>query len=298
MPPRVVTVVLNWNNAADTLACLDSLAQVEYPSHVVLVVDNGSTDGSAERIRAAWPGIEVIESGANLGYAGGNNLGIRHALAMGADYVCVLNNDVLVEPGFLAPLVDAAEADPQVALAGPKVLQRGTPGSLQSTGMISRRPGQWRARGHGEVDRGQYDIAQDMEVLSGSALLVRCAALEDIGLLDERFFLYEEDVDWCLRARERGYRNRYVPASRVYHPDSGAETRMARTTYYLNRNRHLLHRKHRLGLWAKVLLYVHQLYWLVRWTWGPERRTKRALRDAMWLALRHGLQGRFGPLVQ
>ncbi len=162
--------------------------------------------------------------------------------------------------------------------------------------MTLLRPGQWRARGWGEMDRGQYDVEQDMEVLSGSALLIRTAALADIGLLDERFFLYEEDVDWCLRSREQGYRNLYVPTSRVRHSEDDSETRRVRTTYYLNRNRHLLHRKHHLGWQARTLLYVHQLYWLCRWTLGPERRAKRAERDAMWLALRHGLQGRFGPL--
>jgi GT2 family glycosyltransferase len=294
--PRIVTIVLNWNNAPDTLACLDSLAQVEYPNHVVLVVDSGSDDGSVASIRAAWPTIEVIESGVNLGYAGGNNLGIRRALEMGADYICILNNDVVVEPGFLAPLVAAAEADHRVALLGPKVLQRGRPGLLESAGMVSRRRSQSVVRGRGEADRGQYDAEQDMELLSGCALLIRAMALADIGLLDERFFLYEEDIDWCLCSREHGYRNRYVPASVVYHAESNSETRQVRATYYVNRNRHLLCRKHRLGLWAWAMLYAHQLYWLLRWTVGSERRSKRALREAMWLGLRHGAQGRFGPL--
>ncbi len=128
--PSVVVVILNWNNAPATLACLDSVAQVEYPNYRVLVVDNGSEDGSVDQIRTVWPEVELLETGANLGYAGGNNVGIRCALAMGAEYICLLNNDVVVEPTFLRELVRAALTDPQVALLGPKILAPGFSGLL------------------------------------------------------------------------------------------------------------------------------------------------------------------------
>jgi hypothetical protein len=295
MPPHVTVIVLSWNNATDTLACLDSLAAVEYPDYRVLVVDNGSEDGSPDQIRDAWPEIELLETGANLGYAGGNNAGIRRALAQGADYVCLLNNDLTVAPDFLGELVRTAESDPQAGLLGPKVYRRESPDRLQSAGMAPRRAGQWELRGLGELDEGQYDSLAYTDVLSGCALFVGRGTLERIGLLDERFYLYDEDLDWCLCALEAGYRNRFVPGARVYHrsadPDDGGE---ARRVYYISRNRHLLYRKHRFGACAYCLLYVQHAYWLSRWTFGPDWRAKRAERDALLLAVRDGLLGRFG----
>lgn len=125
MSIRVTIVVLNWNNGLDTLACLGSLVALNDPAYDVLVVDNGSTDDSVARIRTAYPDVTLIETGANLGYAGGNNVGIRNALVHGADFVCLLNNDVTVAPDFLAPLLAAMGSQPDVGVVTPLVAEPG-----------------------------------------------------------------------------------------------------------------------------------------------------------------------------
>jgi GT2 family glycosyltransferase len=119
--PEVAIVILNWNNAPDTIACLESVAHLDYPNTRILVVDNGSTDGSADRIRQAHPSIPVLETGQNLGYAEGNNVGIAVALEQKAPYICILNNDIALRPDFLTQLVAEAEADTSIGIVGPKI---------------------------------------------------------------------------------------------------------------------------------------------------------------------------------
>ena len=295
MTPHVAIIVLNWNNAIDTLACLDSLEMIKYPAYSVLVVDNGSTDDSVAQIKAALPRIEILETGENLGYAGGNNVGIRHALAQGADYVCMLNNDVTVAPDFLSELVQVAEADPRAGLLGPKVLQREAPSRLQSAGMVSTGIGRWQLRGLGELDEGQYDHLGRVAVLSGCALLASRRTIESVGLLDERFYLYDEDIDWCLRCQEKGYQNRLVSTSRVYHR-SNEERAGSRPlmTYYINRNRHLLCQRHGFATAARLRLYLQQALWITNWTLNPKWRSRRTERDALLLAMRDVILGRYG----
>ncbi len=293
MTPSVTAIVLNWNNAPDTIACLASLAQQDYP-HRVLVVDNGSMDDSVARIAATFPAVEILQTGANLGYAGGNNAGIRRALQDGAEYVFVLNNDVALAPDCLSALVGVAESADKVCFAGPKVYQREPPGFIQSAGMVSPRAGEWRLRGLGELDTGQYEATEEIDVLSGCALLASADALARVGLLDERFYLYDEDIDWCLRAREAGYRNVYAPSARIWHRNHEQRTAdMPRMTYYINRNRHLLYRKHHLGVLAQTRLAVQQAVWVVNWTLNPKWRGKRRDRDALCTAMLDAALGRY-----
>jgi len=121
MTPLVFIIVLNWNGKDDTLECLGSLQQLDYPNFETVVVDNGSTDGSEDVIRSAFPSVNFIQTGRNLGYAGGNNVGIKHALSHGADYVWLLNNDTTVDPNALTALVETAQADPKIAVVGSKI---------------------------------------------------------------------------------------------------------------------------------------------------------------------------------
>jgi len=295
--PFVVIVILNWNNARDTVACLESVFRLDYPNYQVLVVDNGSTDNSVRILRARFPDVEVLETGANLGYAGGNNVGIRRALERGARYVFVLNNDVIVHNRCLTELVLAAEEESLIAFCGPMIYQRGEQGGniIQSAGTITDRPGSWHQRGLGERDVGQFDQLTEADSLVGCALLARCSALRKIGLLDERFYLYDEDIDWCLRAREAGYRIRFVPSAKVWHRSSNARAdELPRLTYYINRNRYLLMKLHGCPWRARLLTLGQHLIWLLNWSLNPKWRFKKRERDALARALMDAFRNRYG----
>jgi hypothetical protein len=293
--PFVSIVILNWNNAEDTLACLGSVAALDYPAARVIVVDNGSTDDSAARIRAAYPDVELIETGENLGYAGGNNVGVRHALAQGAEYVCILNNDVIVDPGFLGPLVGALQAEADVGIVGPKVYQLDAPAEIQSAGGIldDKFDVQWR--GAGEKDQGQLDEAAEIDVAHGCALVLRRQLLKALSGFDERFFMYREEVDLCVRAKQVGYRVFYAPQARVWHrrPNVMA-SRQAFTTYYMTRNTYLLLSNSQANIASYARVALRHLVWLLNWSVNAKWRHRREDRDALFKALIDSVGRKYG----
>jgi GT2 family glycosyltransferase len=218
--PSVVAVVVNWNRAQDTIACLRSLASVTYPECSTVVVDNGSDDGSARLIGAAELGVEVLVNPANLGFAAGANVGIRRALNLGADYVLLLNNDATADPGFLEPLVAACQNGSGVGIAGPSVFYAGE--EFYSSGGWPRRllpllVRQARPPEGLESTSWTSLAAVELGYLWAQAMLVRSQVFERIGLFDEGFFMYYEDCDFCRRASRAGFRLLWVPGSRVWH---------------------------------------------------------------------------------
>ncbi|MGQ9550280.1 MAG: glycosyltransferase family 2 protein, partial [Roseiflexus sp.] len=215
--PRVLIIILCYNGIADTLACLKSLQCVEYPSFDILVLDNASSDGTPETVRAQFPHVTVIENGANLGFAAGNNIGLQYALRHGYDYALLLNNDTEVAPDFLTRLIDVAVSDPTIGAVGPTITYYERPDLIWSAGgMIDWRYGITRMRAN-EVDSRQHHESVDVDFVTGCALLVKRAVLERAGLLDERFFMYFEETEWCVRIRRAGFRIVHVPQSRVLH---------------------------------------------------------------------------------
>jgi len=351
--PTVAGIVLNLNGRETALECVAHLNRVSRPGVRVTFVDNGSTDGSVDAIRERFPDVRVIEAGANLGFAGGNNLALRDLA--GVDYVALLNNDAFVEPGWLEPLVAALEADPRLGAVCPKILfeprfvevrlespafapGRGDPRTLgvrvsgveidgadrvqdahfadgfygeergpapeerfhwsaatatlrvppgasvrirvaaerakqvrlgaatvdvtteprwvnvpldgpqvdviQNAGSVLIAGGYAGDRGFLEVDRGQYDEPADIFAWCGCAVLLRREYLEDVGLLDERLFLYYEDIDLSWRGRLRGWHYRYVPQSVVRHLHATSSVEGSELfQYYVERNRLLVHLK-------------------------------------------------------
>ena len=220
----VAVVLVNWNGAADTLATLASLDLSERPARLrCLVVDNGSTDGSVARLRGARPGLEVIETGENLGFAGGNAAGIRRALAdPEIGWVLLLNTDVEVDPGFLAPLL-AACADPAVGAAGPKIFYFDPPDRLWAAGgRLRLRETVTEELGRGEKDGPRFDRGADVTYLTTCCLLIPRDALLSVGPLDPVYFINVDDADWCRRALDLGFRLRYVPESRIWHKVAAA----------------------------------------------------------------------------
>jgi GT2 family glycosyltransferase len=224
--PLVYVIVLNWQGWRDTISCLDSLRRLSYPIYRLLVVDNGSTDGSVARIRAAHPEVPVVETGKNLGFAGGCNAGIRVALGEGAEYVWLLNNDALADPRSLSALVAAAASDPRVGAAGSVISQLSrTEPEIWGGGWVRLWIGKTRHA------RGPSD---PLTYLSGGSLLIRAEALRRCGLLDEIFFMYWEDTDLSFRLVAAGWTLAVVPSSRIWHQENSSTRKLPylRVQYY------------------------------------------------------------------
>jgi len=217
--PSIAVIVLTRNGRDLTLDCLRSLEAVATPNVRFLVVDNASTDGTASAVRERYgPRVDVIENGANLGFAAGNNTGIRKALADGASLILLLNNDTIVDPSFLDEMTRALLSSPDVGIVGPKIYFAQAPDQIWfAGGEISMWRGTARHIGIREIDRGQYDVERDVDYVSGCALLARRDVFERAGLLDPAYRAYFEDADLCMRAARAGSRVRYVPAAKVWH---------------------------------------------------------------------------------
>ncbi len=298
--PLVLIIVLNWDGQHYTLDCLESLEQLSYPNFEVLVVDNGSSDDSAAVISARFPHRLLIETGENLGFAGGNNVGLRYALEQGADYALLLNNDTLVAPDFVDYLVQAVESDPSIGAAGPTIYYHEQADLLWSAGgVVDWRNGQTRMLDLNTPDTGQLGTTpRAVDFVTGCALLVRRAVLEQVGLLDERFFVYYEEAEWCARAQRAGFRVVHVPRSKIWHKiPLDARDSSPLVHYYMTRNRLLFLKATGAGwqTWGYVLF--DELRRLISWSVKPRWRDKKRQRQMTLRALGDALRGRWGALA-
>lgn len=219
-PVRTFAVVVNWNGGAENLRCLRSLFDQGAALEGVIFVDNASSDGSLELVEQRFPKVEVLRNTDNLGYGGGNNRGIARALERGAQAVLVVNNDLTLEPGCLARLQAALEADPQLGAVGPRVLVRGTRSIWAAGGVLTWRQNLTTLRGFGEPDAPPFRVELDVDYLPGCALLVRRSALEQVGAFDDAYFAYTEDVDFGLRLSRAGFRSRVIGSAAAFHAPS------------------------------------------------------------------------------
>jgi hypothetical protein len=292
--PAVAAIVLNWNNWPLTVECLQSLRRVTYPRCRVLIVDNGSTDDSEKVLREKFPEFEFIQTGANLGYAGGNNAGLRRALELNTDYLCLLNNDVVVEPDFLEPLVAALEADAQLGIVGGLQLSHRNPRLILSSGsFFSWYTGTVRDPQAGLLDAGQCSRPKDVDFICGAALLARASMARAVGLLDEAFFLVGEDTDWCLRAQRAGWRVAYIPGSKIFHKERATrDSQPQMNWYYMVRNRIWLVRRYGSPLQCAVFFLGFLGYFYPKMLVGRLVKGESQMLPTLWRALRHG----FGPL--
>ena len=293
--PQVFTIILNSNRREDTLACLTSLEENTYKNNTVIVLDNHSTDGSVEAIRCSFPAVRMVELSENLGYAGNNNVGIQIAIEQKAEWVFVLNEDTIVAPDCLARLVQVGEGDPQIGMVGPMVYHYDEPNVIQSAGG-------WRGRywetghfGKNERDQDQFTLPHAVDWLTGCSILVRRAVIEQVGMLDERFFIYCEETEWCLRVREAGWSLIHVPQAKLWHKGVTRDYRPNPSViYYMTRNHFLTLAKHRAPLSAWVVAWGQTLRTLTSWTVKPKWRHKREHRDAMWQGVLDFLRRRWG----
>lgn len=285
----VAAVILHWRDPAATRACLASLRALDGPPLRIVVVDNS---GTWDAVGDAGGGATVLRPGHNLGYAGGNNLGMGWAFAYGCAWALLLNDDVTLAPEALQRLLEAAAAHPDAGILGPLVLMQEEPERILSAGGCFG-PGMAAVqRSVGEPDCGQFARTETVDWLTGCALLVNRRMVEAVGWLDESFFLYVEEVDWCYRAGRGGWSVLFVPGARVWHPDTRVrDVNSPPVTYYMARNTLRFAGKHRLyaTLARQALTHARTI---ASWSLRPKWRHKRAQRDALLRALADSARGR------
>lgn len=245
MIPKVTVIILNWNGKEDTIECIESVRNMIYPNYEILIVDNGSTDGSQEAFRQKYPDIILIESAENFGFAEGNNIGIRYALKKGTKYILLLNNDIVVDRTFLDELVKQAEMEQKVGIVGPKIYFYHEPNKIFSAGVkINLWTGGASLIWHNQIDKGQLEDVKEVAYVPGAAILIKKGVIEKIGLLDAKYFFYYEEADWCARAKKAGYSVICVPKAKIWHKISSTAKKIKGfSLYYLTRNRFLFMKK-------------------------------------------------------
>jgi GT2 family glycosyltransferase len=241
MKPLAYVIVINWNGIDHLPSCLGSLARLSYGNARVVLVDNGSTDGSRDYVRTHFPEVTVLENRTNVGFAAGNNRGMAYAMEQGAEFIALLNNDMEVDPDWITALVDAAGEDASVGACAPKLLYFRNRDIVQGIGVCLNRIGLTWDYLNGRYDTPELAAAPEVIAACGGAFFVRAAALRDAGLFDPAYFIYLEDVDLSLRIRARGYRIITAPAARAYHKASATmRENSPRKNYLTLRNRIML----------------------------------------------------------
>lgn len=302
--PKVSIVILNWNGLEDTIECLESLQKITYPNYEVIIVDNGSTGDDAQVLKEKFGRyIYLIENDRNYGFAGGSNIGIRYALnKSNPDYLLLLNNDTIVDPQFVTEMVKVAESDPAIGITGAKIYSYYNPKLVQFVwGKIDLWKGQtiFTPRMAAErikeieIDRGQYDSIREVDWVTGCCFLIKKKALENIGLLDEGYFCYWDDVDYCLRAKRANYKSIYVPTVKVWHKLGQSEKRITGLScYYGVRNRFRFTKKYATPWQYRCfLVYFFGFYfWIATGYYLILHRSPRLV-CSYWKGIKDGLSG-------
>lgn len=220
----IYILLLNWNGKKDTLECLSSLSRVVFSCFQPVVVDNGSTDGSIEAIRRAFPDVPILEAGSNLGFAGGNNLAIKWALSKGAEWILLLNNDTIVSPDFLQAFMEAAKQKPNAKILGAKIYRYDQTNTIDHLGGCwNPNTGEFESFAHGQNDNGvSFEDMQKVDYVCGAAFFMHRSVPDTIGLLEDRFFLFWEESDFCFRANRSGFEVWTAPKAKIWHKVSAS----------------------------------------------------------------------------
>lgn len=314
--PKISIIILNWNGWEDTLECLESLYQINYPKYDVVIVDNGSDDDSIEKIRGYCEGktkvfssffkfskdnkpitimeyskeeisfldkkfknwsdlpsnkkLTIIKNDKNYGFTKGNNIAINYATQyLDPEYILLLNNDTVVDQYFLDILVDFGEKNRKTGFLGPKIYFYEFDGKKDVIQYAGANQSLWifRAENKGifELDQGQHDQVETVDYVHGSCLLAKVEMINEIGLLDEDFFSYREENDWCIRGYEKGWESLYIPTSKIWHKGgkSAGGNLSSLTVFYMTRNDFLLIKKH--GNIIQIILFF--LYFIFFKLW-------------------------------
>ena len=234
--PSVWIVILNWNNYEDTKECLLSLKSLNYKNYQVVLVDNGSIDGSGQKLQREFPDIHTIFNKENLGFAAGCNVGIKQALRQGADAVLLINNDAILKPFSLRAAVQLLFSDRSIGIVGGKILHYHDKRKIDSVGVyrviwplcLAKSPGT------GKFDEGQFELRREIIGVKGALMLIKRNVFETVGLLSEDFFLGGEDLDFCIRTKRAGFKMMYEPRFVAFHKVGDSHNELSPAYIYHN----------------------------------------------------------------
>jgi GT2 family glycosyltransferase len=298
----VAVLILTWNRVDELVPCLESFSRNEYPNTEVIVLDNGSEDETAPTVKRDFSWVTLIENGTNLGFCRGNNVGLQYALEHDCDYVMLLNSDTMVLPGLITELVSVLESDPRIGIVGAKnVLMENPDFTWGRYGKVTWGPMLVKTIGRFARDEKLDEPPQDVDWVIGNACMMRREALAKVGLFDEEFWQCNEDVDWCYRAREAGYRVVYVDRAAILHKGGSSadisHKKIFSYGYFIGRNAFTFARKHG-NLLQKAKLFT--MLWvgvLGRITFFTLDNTKNAVlgQRAFVRGMLDGMRGRLTP---
>ena len=308
--PKLFIILLNWNGKKDTLECLASLMAIESPKFQLLIVDNGSQDDSVTEIRKEYPNIPILETHENLGFAGGNNVGIEWVLSKGAEWILLLNNDTVVDPHFLEAFLKADKEKPNGKIFGAKIYNFKSPQEIDHLG------GYWNPKvceffSHAQkkIDDGfSFEEMNEVDYVCGAALFMHASVPKTIGLLEPRFFLFWEETDFCMRAKRMGFEIWTAPKAKVWHKISASFIGGKPHSHYFWWRSRLLWMERNLSFTERRRLYREQIapelwkatrHYLFRslqslLTRKPSAKTKALRAKAALLGAFHYAIGRFG----
>lgn len=295
--PLLYIVILNHSHREDTFSCVASVLSSYYGNFKVILLDSATEGESVETLYKKYPQVQIISLTQNLGYAGNNNIGIRAALEQGAEWVLLLNNDTILDASCLSMLIEAGEQDNAIGIVGPMVYHFDQPDVIQSAGGLLGKNWEGTHAGENQRDSGQFRSVRQVDWISGCAILVRRALIEDVGALDPDYFLYWEETEWCIRARCSGWQIVHVPQAKLWHKGVSQDYQpRPYVTYYMTRN--FLHTlsKHKAPVTVRLSALINVLRTLVSWSINPKWRYKRDHRDALWRGLIDYFHRRIGPM--
>ncbi|MCK4351989.1 glycosyltransferase family 2 protein [candidate division WOR-3 bacterium] len=249
--PKVTIIIVNWNGKDNTLECLQSLREINYPNYEVIVVDNGSVNGSPEVISKKFLHHKLIALKRNIGYGSACNVAIKEAINDNTHYVYLSNNDIVFDKYFLTELVNVAEKEKEIGIVGPIVYIHSNPQKIQLFGgYLNLRTGEVSLIGHRQSDTGQFERVREVDFVMGGALLIKRGVIEDIGYFDPDYFMYGEEVDYEYRAKKAGYKLVAVSTAKVWHKVYGSfDGRLTPfTEFYIMRNKVYFMRKYFSGM--------------------------------------------------
>lgn len=223
---KILIILLNWNGKKDTLECLESLKKVRYPHFTTIIVDNGSCDDSVSSIRSSFPSVPIFETKQNLGFAGGNNVGIAWGLRKDYEWILLLNNDTTVAPDFLDQFMEAAKMQPKAKILGAKIYRSKNPHQIDHLGGVwNPKIAQFESKYSGEIDDNiSFESMEKVDYVCGAALLMHRSVPESIGFLEPKYFLFWEETDFCCRARRKNFEVWTAPQAKIWHKVSSSFT--------------------------------------------------------------------------
>jgi GT2 family glycosyltransferase len=284
-------LILTWNTRDEVLTCVEHAVAADYPNYEVVVIDNASRDGTSAALREEHPDVTLLENSMNLGYAGGNNRGLRYALEQGAEYMLIINSDTIMPQDLLSKVMQVASCSDDIAAVGVKNLKMDDPSTVWvAYPELTYGRQLLNVVGREQPDSPEYDVVKDVDGVAGSCMLLSRRAVEEVGLLDELFFMYHEDLDWCQRAISKGYRCVYAGTAHILHKGSSS-TGMTRAGYYfLVRNAIIFARRHGSPMQFLSVLISTFLYGLRKEVKSRLKLEKRDTYSSVWKGLKDGLR--------